>query len=269
VKAMCRFFGVSRAAYYAWVKRLDQPDTRQERKAYIQEAYEASHHTYGYRRITSWIAQKKGISINHKATLRLMRLMNMQSVIRRKKRRQQGAGENHVHRYPNILKRDFVAVRPNQKWGTDVTFIRTPQGFLYLSVVKDMFDGFIVGYEISSSNSVELVIRTLVQALQKEMVTAGLVLHSDQGYQYCSQPYHALLQQYKITPSMSRKGNCLDNAPTENFFSHLKTEAIYTTHLLSFQDAKQKVAEYIYFYNYQRIQLKTRQTPFEVRCLSI
>ena len=265
---MCSFFGVSRAAYYAWVKRLDQPDPRQERKAFIQEGYEVSHHTYGYRRITSWIAKKKGVVINHKATLRLMHLMGIQSVVRRKKRHQQGTGKDRAYRYPNILHRDFVAVQPNQKWGTDITFIQTPQGFLYLSVIKDMFDGFIVSYEMSSRNSVGLVIRTLTQALQKEMVAAGLIIQSDQGHQYCSQPYYALLQQYKITPSMSRKGNCLDNAPTENFFSHLKTEAIYTTQLLSFQDARQKIAEYIYFYNYQRIQLKTRQTPFETRCLS-
>ena len=145
---MCSFFGVSRAAYYAWVKRLDQPDTRRERKTFIQEAYEASHHTYGYRRITSWIAKKKGVVINHKATLRLMNLIGIQSVVRRKKRHQRSAGKNHVYRYPNILKRDFVAVHLNQKWGTDITFIQTPQGFLYLSVIKDMFDGFIVSYEM-------------------------------------------------------------------------------------------------------------------------
>lgn len=265
---MCNFFGVSRAAYYAWRNRLDQPDPGQERKELIREAYEASHHTYGYRRITSWVAKQKGVCINHKATLRLMRLMGLQSEIRRRKRRQQGAGKNYSRRYPNVLQRDFEAIRANQKWGTDVTFVHTAQGTLYLSVIKDMFDGFIVGYEMSSRNSVILVTRTLSNALQKENVHAGLILHSDQGHQYCSQPYYALLQKYNITASMSRKGNCLDNAPTENFFGHLKTESIYRVPPLSIHEARQMIAEYIYFYNYERIQLKTRQTPYELRCLS-
>ncbi len=264
---MCQFFGVSRAAYYAWQKRLREPDAQQERKALIQEAYEASHHTYGYRRITSWLAKKKGIRINHKAVLRLMRLMGIHSVIRRKKYHQQGAGQNYSRRYPNVLQRNFVAGHPNQKWGTDVTFVQTTQGTLYLSVIKDMFDGFIVDYEMSSTNSLALVTRTLTKALEKETILAGLILHSDQGHQYCSQPYYALLQQYKITPSMSRKGNCLDNASTENFFSHLKTELIYRTDRFSFQDTKHRVDEYIYFYNYERIQLRTKQTPYELRCL--
>ena len=187
---MCQFFGISRAAYYVWRKHLDQPDAQQARKALIQEAYEASHQTYGYRRITIWVAKKKGVQINHKETLRLMRLMGIRSVIRRKKYHQQGAGQNYSRRYPNLLQRNFAAMCPNQKWGTDVTFIPTTQGTLYLSVIKDMFDGFIVGYEMSSTNSVAMVLRTLTQALQKEKIHAGLILHSDQGHQYCSQRVH-------------------------------------------------------------------------------
>lgn len=266
---MCQFFRISRAAYYAWQKQLDQPDPNQFRKELIQEAYQASKHTYGYRRVTAWIAKKKGVCINHKATLRLMRLMGMQSEIRRRKRRQQGAGENYSLRYPNLLGRNFEAVRANQKWGTDVTFIRTAQGMLHLSVIKDMFDGFIISYDMSITNSLGLVLNTLTKALQKETIPEGLVLHSDQGHQYCSKAYANVLQQHKIMASMSRKGDCLDNAPTENFFSHLKTELIYRVGLLPLSEMKQIIEEYIYFYNYERIQLKTRQTPFELRCLSI
>jgi putative transposase len=266
---MCKFFEVSRAAYYAWQKHLHQPDPKAERKALIQEAYEMSHHTYGYRRVTDWIRKHKGICINHKATLRLMRSLGLQSEIRRrKKRRQQGAGANHRLRYPNVLQRDFRAVHANQKWGTDITFIHTMQGMLYLSVIKDMFDGFIVSYEMSTRNSLNLVIRTLNQALKKETPIDGLILHSDQGYQYCSQSYATLLQRHNLIASMSRKGDCLDNAPTENFFSHLKTEILYRVGLLSLSETKQVIDEYIYFYNYERIQLKTKQTPYELRCLS-
>jgi transposase InsO family protein len=269
ISAMSQFFGISRAAYYAWQKHLEQPDPNQAKKEMIREAYESSKHTYGYRRVTVWIAKQKGICINHKATLRLMRVMGMQSEIRRRKRRQQGAGENYSLRYPNLLARNFEAKRANQKWGTDVTFIRTVQGMLHLSIIKDLFDGFIVSYEMSLTNSLELVLKTLKKALQKETIPDGLVLHSDQGHQYCSKPYATLLQQHKITASMSRKGDCLDNAPTENFFSHLKTEVIYRMAVGPVSEMKQIIEEYIYFYNYERIQLKTKQTPFEKRCLSI
>jgi len=269
ISVMCQFFGISRAAYYAWQKHLDQPDSNQARKEMIREAYESSKHTYGYRRVTAWIAKKKGICINPKATLRLMRLMGIQSEVRRRKRRQRAAGENYSLRYSNLLQRNFEAKRANQKWGTDVTFIRTAQGMLHLSIIKDMFDGFIVSYDMSITNSLVLVLNTLKKALQQETIPDGLVLHSDQGHQYCSKPYATLLQQHKIMASMSRKGDCLDNAPTENFFSHLKTELIYRIGLLPFSEMKQIIDEYIYFYNYERIQLKTKQTPFERRCLSI
>lgn len=269
ISAMCPFLGISRAAYYAWQKQLERADPKQTRKEMIREAYESSKHTYGYRRVTAWIAKKKGVCINHKATLRLMRLMGLQSEIRRRKMRKQRAGENYSLRYPNLLQRNFKALSTNQKWGTDVTFIRTTQGMLHLSIIKDMFDGFIVSYDMSITNSLVLVLNTLTKALQKETIPEGLVLHSDQGHQYCSKAYANVLQQHKMIASMSRKGDCLDNAPTENFFSHLKTELIYRIGLLPFSEMKQIIDEYIYFYNYERIQLKTKQTPFELRCLSI
>lgn len=170
--AMCAFFGISRAAYYAWRKRLDQPDIDAERRQLILEAYAASRRTYGYRRI--------GL--------------------------------------------------------------------------------------MSLSNSVALVTRTLKLAKDKEKVTDGLILHSDQGHQYTS--HHVLTQQYNIAPSMSRRANCWDNAPMENFFGHLKEEALRHIPIPTFEEAKQIVDEYIHFFNHERIQLKTRQTPAQVRCLS-
>jgi putative transposase len=268
VKAMCAMFGVSRAAYYAWLKRIDQPDPDADRMALVREAYEVSHQTYGYRRIQMWIAQKRGVIINHKAVLRLMNKLGIRSIARRRKAYKKLAECLGHHRYPNVLDRDFKADRPNQKWVTDVTYIHTRQGWAYLSTIKDLYDGFIVAHHLQRNNSIELVIKTIQQAQKKEKVTDGLILHSDQGHQYSSDPYHVLTNQYNITPSMSRRGNCWDNAPMENFFGHLKEEAIRRVKNPSFQQAKQIIDDYIYFYNYERIQLRTKQTPYQVRCLS-
>jgi putative transposase len=268
VKAMCAFFGVSRAAYYAWVKKLDQSDPDQERMDQVQAAYEASRQVYGYRRITIELQEKRGLSINHKAVLRLMRKLGIRSRARRRSMYKKLEEMGTYHRYPNVLNREFVATKPNQKWVTDITYIRTQQGWAYLSTIKDLYDGFIVAHLLERNNSIALVTQTLKQAKQKEKVTAGLILHSDQGAQYTSQPYHVLTSEYDILPSMSRRGNCWDNAPMENFFSHLKEEYLRHYKNPSFEEAQALVEEYVCFYNYERIQLKTRQTPYQRRCLS-
>ena len=266
---MCEFFAVSRAAYYAWGKTLNKPDPDQERLEQVQSAYETSHRTYGYRRITLQLQQSQGLRINHKTVLRLMRKLNIRSVARKPKLHKNLEELDTCHIYPNLLNRNFAASHPNQKWVTDVTYILTQQGWAYLSTIKDLYDGFIVGYAFSQSNSIALVTTTLRQAKQTQKVTDGLILHSDQGHQYTSQAYHDVLTQaYNITPSMSRRGNCWDNAPMENFFGHLKEEYLRQFKTPTFEQARQLIDEYIHFYNYERIQLKTRQTPYQRRCLS-
>jgi putative transposase len=268
VNGMCSFFGISRAAYYAWRQRITQPDPDSERKRHIIEAYQASRKRYGYRRISLWLRQKRSVVINHKAVLRLMNQLGIHSIARQRKPYQKMSQLPIYHRYENVLQRNFKASRPNQRWVTDITYVATGQGFVYLAVIKDLFDGFIVAYKLSQDNSVALVTHTLKQAIQKEMVTDRLILHSDQGHQYTSHAYHVLTQQYNIIPSMSRRGNCWDNAPMENFFGHLKEEALRHIKIPSFEDAKIVVDEYINFFNYERLQLKTKQTPYQVRCLS-
>jgi putative transposase len=265
---MCVFFGISRAAYYAWRKRLDRPDPDAERKKQIQEAYELSKKTYGYRRIDIWLREQRKVVINHKAVLRLMQRLGIHSVARQRKIYTKMSQLETYHTYENVLNRDFRATRPNQKWVTDITYLATQQGWAYLSTIKDLFGGYIVAHAVSLSNSVSLVTKTLQLAQQKEKVTDGLILHSDQGHQYTSHAYNVLTQQYNITPSMSRRANCWDNAPMENFFGHFKEEALRRFKTPTFEEAKQIVDEYIYFFNYERIQLKTRQTPYQVRCLS-
>lgn len=265
---MCEFFGVSRAAYYAWQKRIEREDPDAERMQAVQAVYQASHKSSGFRRLTMQLQDKQGLRINHKAVLRLMRKLGIRSVARKLVPYRKIEDLGIYHRYPNRLERDFTASAPNQKWVTDITYIRTQTGWACLSIIKDLFDGFIVGYILHERNDLPLVLRPLQQAKENERVTDGLVLHSDQGMQYTSHAYYVLTSQSHITPSMSRRGNCWDNAPAENFFSHLKEEYLRHFPLPRFEQAQQLVAEYIHFYNYERIQLKTRQTPYQTRCLS-
>lgn len=175
---MCEFFHISRAAYYAWAKRAEQPDKDRERMRLVQVAWEKSRKTYGYRRVTIYL-QQNGHQINHKAVLRLMNKLGIRSVARKPKRYQRKSKDIY-HRYDNVLDRDFSATAPNQKWVTDISYIPTQQGWAYLSTIKDLFDGFIVAHRLSKNNSVELVKNTLKQAIRKQKVTDGLLLHSDQ-----------------------------------------------------------------------------------------
>jgi putative transposase len=168
------------------------------------------------------------------------------------------------HTYPNRLERDFPASHPNPKSVTDVAYIRTRQGWAYRAVIKYLFDGFIAARYMSRDNLIGLVTRTLHLAQRKERELQGLLLHSDQGSQYRSDPYHVLVTATGITPSMSRRGNCWDNAPLQNFFGHLKEEALRPFRNPTFQQAQQMIDAYIHFFNYERIQLKTGQTPYQL-----
>ena len=262
ISEMCRFFEVSRSGYYDYVKRMDIPAWDLPLAEKIRECQEHSHNTYGYRRVHIWL-ERKGIYKDPKTVLRVMQKYNLLSEVRRKKYHNY---TNGIYKYPNHLARDFHADRPNQKWVTDISYIRTGQGFLYLSVIRDLYDNSIVAYKTGSEQNINLVLSTIRAAKRKEKVTAELQIHSDQGFQYTSQAYFKLTQSYHITPSMSSRGNPYDNAMAENFFSILKTECIYRTKLKTYEEARLLIDEYIHFYNNERIQLKTKLTPLEKRC---
>jgi len=262
VSEMCRFFGVSRSGYYGYIFRMDMPAWDLPLAEKIRECQEQCGRTYGYRRVHIWL-ERNGIYRNPKTVLRVMQKYGLLSVNRRKKYRNYG---NCLHRYPNLLNRDFSAERPNQKWVTDISYIHTKQGVLYLSVIRDLFDNSIVAYKTGTEQNINLVLSTIKEAKKKEKVTAELQLHSDQGFQYTSSAYFKLTQSYGITPSMSRRGNPYDNALAENFFSILKTECVYRVKHQTYEKARLLIGEYIHFYNHQRIQLKTKLTPFEKRC---
>ena len=261
ISDMCRVLGVSRSGYYGFVKRMDKPAKDLELSELIRECQQETRQTYGYRRVAIWL-ERKGIHHNPKTILRVMNKYSLLSVVRR---RRYCNYSQALHRYDNLLNRDFHADRPNQKWVTDISYIRTSQGFLYLSVIRDLYDQSIVAYKTSTVQNINLVLNTIKAAKIKEKVTGELQLHSDQGFQYTSQGYFKLTQSYNITPSMSRRGNPYDNALAENFFSILKTECIYRTKIKTFAEARQLIDDYIYFYNHQRIQFKTKLTPLELR----
>ena len=261
ISEMCRFFSVSRSGYYDYVKRMNEPAKDLELAELIRECQTQTKQTYGYRRVAIWL-ERNGIHHNPKTVLRVMRKYSLLSVVRRKRYYNYS---QTIHRYDNLLNRDFHADRPNQKWVTDISYIPTAQGFLYLSVIRDLFDCSIVAYKTSTTQNINLVLNTIRAAKAKEKVTGELQLHSDQGFQYTSLAYFNLTKEYHITPSMSSRGNPYDNAMAENFFSIIKTECIHRIKLKSFEEARLLIDDYIYFYNHQRIQLKTKLTPLELR----
>jgi len=264
VSAMCRLFGVSRSGYYDYVCRQNQSAHDVELAAIIREQQEKCDKTYGYRRMWKWLKKAKKIHRNPKTILRIMKKYELLSEIRRRRKWKQMGQQ--LHKYENLLNREFQADRPNHKWVTDISYIHTGQGVLYLSMIRDLFDNSIVAYKTGTSQSVNLVLDTIRLAMQKEKkVAAELQLHSDQGSQYTSQAYFDLTKEYGITPSMSRRGNCYDNAMAENFFSILKTECIYRHLPATIDEARTLIDNYIYFYNHQRIQLKTGVAPLTLR----
>ena len=261
ISEMCRFFGVSRSGYYGYVSRIGIPARDLPLAEKIRECQEKCGKTYGYRRVHIWL-EKQGIRHDPKTILRVMQKYSLLSVVRRKKYHNYGES---LYKYPNLLNRDFTTERPNQKWVTDISYIKTGQGTLYLSIIRDLYDNSIIAYKTGTEQNINLVLNTIRAAKRKEKVTADLQLHSDQGFQYTSQAYFKLTQSYGITPSMSRRGNPYDNALAENFFSILKTECIYRVKLQTYEDARLLIDEYIHFYNNERIQLKTKLTPLELR----
>lgn len=263
ISEMCQFFKVSRSGFYNYLRRKNVPCRDAPLAEMIAECQRKHGKIHGYRYVHLWLQRRKGIYHNPKTVLRVMRKYGLLSEIRRRRKYQQMGQQ--VHKYENLLNRDFKTDRPNAKWVTDISYIHTAQGVLYLSIIRDLYDNSIVAYQTGTEQTVNLVLKTIRAAVELEKVAGELHLHSDQGFQYTSQAYFNLTKEYGITPSMSRRGNCYDNASAENFFSILKTECIYRHKLHSFAEARELIDEYIYFYNHDRLQLKNKLTPLEKR----
>ena len=263
VEEMCRVFQVSRSGYYSWRVRQNKTPKDQWLVDLIIECQKKCNQTYGCRRVKRWLTRFKGKKVNLKAILRIMRKLDMLSQIRRRTpytRYKQG-----TFKYNNLLNRQFLQTQPNKFWVTDITYIPIPGRMLYMCAVLDLCGRTVLAWRIGDDMTSSLVTDTVRDALIQEKVAGGLALHSDQGSQYTSRAYFDLSQEYHFSPSMSSPGCPYDNAAMENFFGTLKSECLYRTHYSTKQQVEQLVAEYIHFYNYERINLKDCLTPIEIR----
>lgn len=241
---------LSRATYYYHFKRLSGPDKYVAVKELIQEIYTDNRKRVGYRRVTLEL-QSKGILINHKTVQRLMRQLGLFCRVRMKRYNSYRGEVGKIA--PNLLERNFQADRPNQKWVTDVTEFSLFGQKLYLAPILDLYSRDIVSYAVTNSPSFRLVTDMLEQAFQKIPADTSLILHSDQGWQYQMKPYQRMLIAKGIRQSMSRKGNCLDNAVMENFFGILKSELFYLQDFESLEHFKKELIDYLDYYNNRRI----------------
>ena len=254
---------MARSSFYYHQKQSDLPEKYLEIKELIKTIYNQHKGRYGYRRITDEL-QNRAIIINHKTLRRLMKLLGLKSIIRVKKYKCY-RGENGKIA-PNILERKFKADAPNQKWATDITEFNISGNKLYLSPIIDLFNQEIVSYELTERPVFNQVATMLKKAFKKIPNNTNLMLHSDQGWQYQMKRYQYLLKEKGIIQSMSRKGNCLDNAIIENFFGTLKSEMFYTQKFKSIEQLKKEIDKYIIYYNNERIKSNlNKMSPIKYR----
>ena len=244
---------MARSTYYYHLNRLDLPDKDQAIIDMIKSIYDTHKGRYGYRRITLEL-RNNNMLINHKKVERLMKQLGIKSLIRAKKYRSYKGHEGKIA--PNIIARNFKAERPNKKWATDITEFALFGQKRYLSPIIDMFNGEIINYRISTSPNLLMVMEMLKEALNKIENRNKLILHSDQGWHYQHSSYQNTLKNYGVIQSMSRKGNCLDNAVMENFFGILKSEMFYLQKFESIEEFEKELKMYIDYYNNDRIKSK-------------
>lgn len=251
---LCKVLGVSRSGYYAWDKRPVSDRAKENAKilAKIKEIHSNSRQSYGSRKITEEL-RRSGILINHKRVVRLM----LSSGIRSKLAKKYKATTNSKHNLPvaaNILGREFVADKPNQKLVSDITYLWTDEGWLYIAALMDLYGQKIVGLSMGERMTKELVISALKGYRMRVGRHTGVLVHSDRGSQYCSHEYQTLLKDYGFVCSMSRKGNCWDNAPMEAFWGKMKYEWLIDQRFKNRAEARAAVFEYVeIFYNRTRL----------------
>lgn len=251
--SLLKIAGLSRSTFYYQQKVLQAGDKYACLKNRIRTLFEQHKGRYGYRRITAAI-RHEGTQINHKTVQRLMGELQLKSWVRLKKYRAYKGQLGHVA--PNVLERNFKARHPNEKWVTDVTEFNVNGQKLYLSPIMDLYNGEIVSYEIARRPLFNMVGAMLRKAFLRLKETDKPILHSDQGWQYRMPEYRRHLFDREVTQSMSRKGNCLDNAAMESFFGTLKTEFYYINRFGSIDELRAGLNNYISYYNHDRIKLK-------------
>ncbi|XMB68116.1 IS3 family transposase [Mycoplasmatota bacterium zrk1] len=270
ITRLCNYLEVSKSGYYAWICR-DKPDFirfDETIASLVLEIFEEKKH--GYRMINDIIKRKTGLVIDDKTVYRYMRLLGIQSPVRKKRFKSctiNDPNEKSRNVLQNALDRKFEANMPLQKLVTDISYVYHKDGRLYLSVLKDLYDNSIVSYQISKFNNLKLVMDTIKEFINLyEQLPGRCLIHSDRGFQYINKNYITLLQNSSITVSHSRKGNALDNSPCENWFSHLKSESLELDVPVDELDLYYRTEEYILYYNTNRPQRKLKgMTPIEFR----
>ncbi len=251
---MCKVLRVSRAGYYHWNKRITSCSYLEERRLLeiIRYYYNRSRGTYGLPRIYAAI-RKEGLKVNKKRIARIMRANNIRA--KTKKRFKVTTRQNsRTKASENMLKGNFSSERENRIWTSDITYLWTSEGWLYLAVIMDVYSRKIVGWSLGSSLSKQLVVKALIMAIVHRKPEAGIIFHSDRGSQYTSNSVRNLLKSYQMIQSMSSSGNCYDNAITESFFHTLKIELIFWNRYQNREQAKRSIFEYIeVFYNRERL----------------
>jgi len=252
---MCKVLKVDRTSYYSWVRAgsiIEKSD--KELNRLIEDIFYQSRQTYGTRRIKALLLQNEGLIVSRRRIRKIMKKLGL-SVKGKRKFKINTTDSNHsLPIANNILNRDFYAGEANQKYVGDITYIPTNEGWLYLATVIDLYSRKIVGWSMSDSMKTTLVNDALLMALKQRKPNKGLIWHTDRGSQYASYEHRDLLQSYGVIQSMSRKGNCWDNAVAESFFHTLKTELTYHQNFQTKAQANQAIFEYIeVFYNRQRI----------------
>jgi len=253
IQTMCTIFGVSRAGFYAWRKRPESQRKSADKRFLniIKERFKKSRKTYGYRRIHDDFMDLKEPCGKH----RIARIMKENDICPKTKKKFKVTTDSNHNKpiHENHLNRQFHAETPNQRLVSDITYIPTVEGWLYLAVVMDLFSRKIIGWSMSGRMKESLVIDALKMALFRRKINANILFHSDRGSQYASENFQQLLNDNRIECSMSRRGNCWDNAAMESFFHSLKTECVYHERYLTRDEAKKSVFDYIeVFYNRQR-----------------
>ncbi|MBR6949675.1 MAG: IS3 family transposase [Bacilli bacterium] len=251
---MCAVLEISRRTYYKY-RNSDDPDYLDY--LMIKNVFNKSKGTYGYRRITEGLKIEYGVIYNHKKVARIMKKYYIKpEYIKRIRPSNYKRIEENVR--PNLLKRNFKVDKPNQKWTTDITYLIYQNKRLYLSTIIDLYDRKVVSYKISKHNNIKLVVDTLNEAIIKRKDVRGLILHSDQGFQYTSFEYKSICKSNGITISMSRKGTPIDDSPMESWHGILKKETLHNNNITSLQEYQKLVEEWILFYNTDRLKSKKR-----------
>jgi len=262
---------VSASGYYGFVRRRGDSLRQADLIARLREAHKRSRYTYGSRRLMHQL-RKEGLAIGRYKVRRLMRLAGI-SVRRRRKYRTTTKSKHNYPVSPNLVAGNFQADSPNKVWVSDITYVKTLEGWLYLAVVMDLYSRKVVGWSMARNMKVELVEGALLMAIGRRKPGNGLIHHSDRGSQYASDRYRGLLQTHGMLSSMSRSGKCLDNAVAERFFSTLKSECLMNWREMFAEEVQHDIVDYIeMFYNSQRLHSYNgylSPNDFEIRELTL